>query len=276
MMSLSRKRRVVPAASVQVPAVSPAMAADELAALEMSIRRAEREGAGPDVAALSALRDRLLACMPGPHARRAEADAEALMEAQGFAARPGPAVRAEPGVLETIAEALKRPFLLAITYADADGAAAERRVAPHGVLLGMRRYLVARDEDGDPGLRHFRVDRIRIARLLPSSFSREEGFDIAAHAARAFGSFQDEARFGEVVWRFAPRAAETARAFAFHPGQRLEDQPDGSLLVRFEASGWLEMAWHLYQWGDAVEVLAPEGLRAMVEGHRRSDFEALP
>jgi predicted DNA-binding transcriptional regulator YafY len=42
------------------------------------------------------------------------------------------------------------------------------------------------------------------------------------------------------------------------------------------ASGWLEMAWHLYQWGDAVEVLAPEALRRMVEGHRRSDFEALP
>ncbi len=47
-------------------------------------------------------------------------------------------------------------------------------------------------------------------------------------------------------------------------------------MVRFRASGWLEMAWHLYQWGDAVEVLAPDGLRALVEGHRRSDFEALP
>jgi predicted DNA-binding transcriptional regulator YafY len=214
--------------------------------------------------------------MPGPHTRRAEADAEALMEAQGFAARPGPAVRAEPGVLETIAEALKAPFLLAITYAGADGTAAERRVAPHDVLLGMRRYLVARDEDRDATLRHFRVDRIRAARLLPSSFTREPGFEIAAHAARAFGSFQDEARFGEVAWRFAHRAAGTARAFVFHPGQRLEDQPDGSLVVRFEASGWLAMAWHLYQWGDAVEVLAPEGLRAMVEGYRRGDFEALP
>lgn len=249
---------------------------DELAALDMSIRRAEREGATPDAAALAALRDRLLAVMPGPHARRAEADAEALMEAQGFAARPGPAVRAEPGVLETIAEALKAPFLLAITYAGPDGAAAERRVAPHGVLLGMRRYLVARDEDREPTLRHFRVDRIRAARLLPSSFTREPAFDIAVHATRAFGSYQDEARFGEVVWRFAPRAADTARAFVFHPNQRLEDLPDGALLVRFEASGWLEMVWHLYQWGDAVDVLAPDGLRAMVEGYRRGDFEALP
>jgi predicted DNA-binding transcriptional regulator YafY len=62
----------------------------------------------------------------------------------------------------------------------------------------------------------------------------------------------------------------------FHPGQRLGNEPDGSLVVRFEASGWLEMAWHLYQCGHAVEVLAPEGLRAMVEDHRRGDFEALP
>ena len=153
---------------------------------------------------------------------------------------------------------------------------AERRVAPHGVLLGMRRYLVARDEDRDPGLRHFRVDRIRAARLLGSSFIREPGFDIAAHAARAFGSYQAEARYGEVVWPFAPAAAPTARAFVFHRDQRLEQQPDGALVVRFRASAWLEMAWHLYQWGDAVEVLAPEGLRSMVEGYRRADFEALP
>ena len=56
----------------------------------------------------------------------------------------------------------------------------------------------------------------------------------------------------------------------------LEPQEDGSLIVRFHAAGWLEMAWHLYQWGDKVEVVEPEGLRALVEDHRRSDFDALP
>ena len=61
----------------------------ELAALEMSIRRAEHEGAAPDAAALRSLRDRLLATMPRPHARRAEADAEALLECLGYACRPG-------------------------------------------------------------------------------------------------------------------------------------------------------------------------------------------
>ena len=80
-----------------------------------------------------------------------------------------------------------------------------------------------------------------------SFFRTGPGFDITAHAARAFGSYQDEARYGEVVWRFAPAAAPTARDFVFHPGQSFEDQPDGALVVRFHASGWLEMAWHLYQ-----------------------------
>jgi predicted DNA-binding transcriptional regulator YafY len=53
-------------------------------------------------------------------------------------------------------------------------------------------------------------------------------------------------------------------------------QDDGSLIVRFHAAGWLEMAWFLYQWGDKVEVLAPEGLRDYVHPWRRSDLDGMP
>ncbi len=88
--------------------------------------------------------------------------------------------------------------------------------------------------------------------------------------------YQDPEQYGEVVWRFAAEAAERAAEFRFHPTQTVEPQDDGSLIVRFQASGWLEMAWHLYQWGDKVEVLMPEGLRVLVAGHQRSDFDALP
>lgn len=96
------------------------------------------------------------------------------------------------------------------------------------------------------------------------------------YAAQAFGVYQDPAQYGEVIWRFAPEAAARAAEFRFHPKQIVEPQNDGALIVRFHASGWLEMAWHLYQWGNKVEVLAPEGLRALVAGHQRPDFEALP
>ena len=55
-----------------------------------------------------------------------------------------------------------------------------------------------------------------------------------------------------------------------------EEQLDGSLIVRFAAAGHLEMCWHLYLWGDQVEVLAPEALKALVQHHRRADFPSLP
>lgn len=248
----------------------------ELSALELAIRRAEREGAVNEVRALSGLRDRLLSAMPGPHARRAEADAEALLEAHGFASRPGPQVRTTPELLGMIAEALKGPHVLSVTYDGGRNPTRERRLEPHGLLLGTRRYLVAREVGGDGRMQHYRLDRIARARLEAASFARDPDFDLTAHAALAFGSFHTEHEYGEVVWRFSPEAAPTARGFLFHPTQEMIEEVDGSLTVRFVASGHLEMAWHLYMWGDAVEVLAPDVLREMVELHRRRDFPALP
>ncbi|PWE27490.1 hypothetical protein C4N9_15700 [Pararhodobacter marinus] len=142
--------------------------------------------------------------------------------------------------------------------------------------MGHRRYLVARDPAKDDLIRNYRMDLIQSAEVLDQSFAQAEGFSMAEYAAQSFGIWQDPDQFGEVVWKFSPEAATRAAEFRFHPTQRLEPQPDGSLTVRFEAAGWLEMTWHLYQWGDKVEVLAPEGLRAMVHDHRRSDFSSMP
>lgn len=256
--------------------LSQGLRESELSALEIAIRRAERDGVANEVRALSTLRDRLLAAMPGVLARRVEADAEAMLEAYGFASRPGPKVRGSAQLLGTIAEALKGPHLLTLVYAGGRGPFRERRLEPHGLLLGTRQYLVARDAGGDGKMQHFRLDRIVSTRLEASSFARAPNFDLAVHAARAFGSYHDDREYGEVVWRFSPKAAPVARAFTFHPLQEMTEEPNGSLTVRFHAGGHLEMAWHLYQWGDAVEVLAPEALRALTERYRRGDFCALP
>lgn len=248
----------------------------ELAALGIVIRRAELDGLNLEVRALSCLRDRLLSAMPSTHARRAEADAEALLEAHGYASRPGPKVRVTSDLMGVVGEALKGPHVLTVIYAGGRDPDRERRLEPHGLLLGTRRYLVARECGGDNRMQHYRLDRISTATLEADSFARDPEFDLAAHAARAFGSFHAEQEYGEVIWRFTPAAAKTARDFLFHPSQDMTVEQDGSLTVRFFASGYLEMAWHLYQWGEAVEVIAPETLRAMVEQHRRGDFVALP
>ena len=249
----------------------------ELLALDMSIRRAEREGAELDVKALASLRDRLLGSLPSSHARRAEADAEAMLEAQGFACRPGPRRKLATNVLGAIAEAIKAPFCLHIQYQGAKDPEPKRRnIEPYGVLLGIRQYLVARDIENNRAFRHYRIDRITTIKIIGSSFARDPGFDLDSFAANSFGSFHSEAEFGPVVWRFAPSAAATAREFEFHPTQKMMDEPDGSLRVQFMASGWVEMAWHLLSWGGAVEVLEPPQLIDFLEQVRRGEVDVLP
>ena len=248
----------------------------ELVALEMGIRRAERDGATSEVDSLRQVRDRLLAALPKPHARRTESDAEAILESLGFACRPGPKVATNERLLSTISAALRGPFLMSVVYGSGEAGSQPRMIEPYGLLLGIRKYLVGKVQGESDRLRHFRLDRIHSIQIEAQSFNRDPEFSLEDHASRAFASFQSDEEYGEVIWRFSTAAAPTAREFLFHPQQETTEDADGRIIVRFKASGHLEMAWHLYMWGDAVEVLEPNALREMVEKHRRGDFPALP
>lgn len=245
-----------------------------LEALEIAARHAETEGRLRHAKALTDLRDGLLHRLPRDKASRLETDADTVLSAMAQVTRPGPKVRLNPDLLDSIIEALRGPFRLRVRYGSPD--APHRVLEPHGVLLGHRIYLAARDPAKAAEIRNFRMDLIFEAETLEEWFALEGGFNLPDYAARSFGVWQDPDQFGEVVWRFAPEAADRAAGFQFHPRQILESQDDGSLIVRFQAAGWLEMVWHLYQWGDKVEVLAPDPLRRMVEGHQRPDFASMP
>lgn len=254
------------------------LSAEELAAVDIGIETMKRSGLAVEADDLLGLRDKIMALVPRSMVARIETDLDALLEAHGLAARPGPRQRIDRTVVAAIAEAIKACRMLDVEYRSRDEAApSPRRLAPFGLLTGLRRYLVARPDDDPSGpVRLYVVENIRSARVCRDAFARDPAFDLQAFAHRSFGVFQNDEEFGEVVWRFLPEAAAHARGFEFHPHQQVEDLPDGSLIVRFSASGHLEMCWHLYAWGDQVEVLAPQRLRDMVHGWRRSDFPSLP
>jgi predicted DNA-binding transcriptional regulator YafY len=244
----------------------------ELEALEIAAQEAQAGGRQAHAAALEARRERLLAEMPRLQALRSEADVDAVLTAMGRVTRPGPRVSVSAPALDAVREALRGPYRLRVTYR---GEAEPRMLDPFGLLLGHRCYLVARQAGRDDMIRNFRMDLISEAVATEESFPALPDFDLNTHAARAFGVWQDPAQYGEVLWRFRPDSAERAAGFVFHPNQSLEPQEDGSLIVRFHAAGWTEMAWHLYQWGDRVEVLAPQGLAEMVKDYR-PHFDAMP
>lgn len=252
--------------------------ADELVALSAAMTQLERAGMAPEARELAALERKVRALLPAESGMRLAVDEEALLEAMGYAARPGPGPTSDSEVDKAISHALKGPFRLRIVYQSrTDAEPSEREIEPLGILLGARRYLVAIDTAKRDGRnRHYRVEDILSAVVTDNGFEYPEGFSIRDYAQRAFGSFHADAEFGEVVWKFAPKAADRARRFQFHPSQTSELLDDGSLIVRFHASGHVEMAWHLYAWGDTVEVLAPERLRDLVHPFRRDDLPALP
>jgi len=251
---------------------------EELAALDLARETLTKAGQGAEATRLQDLRDKVFALIPRQRAARIETDHDALLEAQGLAARPGPRPRSDRETADVIAEAIKSCRILRIEYRSrSDPAPRERKVMPYGILAGMRRYVVARTlEDLSGPFRTYRMEDIRKAELTDKAFARDPKFSIRDFAKRAFGTYQSEREYGEVVWRFHPSAAAHARDYEFHPDQTTEDQDDGGLIVRFKAAGHLEMCWHLYAWGDKVEVVRPEQLRRMIEKYRRSDFPALP
>ena len=252
--------------------------AEELAALEMGIKHLARDGLGPESRELEKLRDKIKDLIPRARLR-VEADHDAILEAQGFVARPGPRPKMDHGIYALLIDAIKSCRYVTFTYKSVvDQAGKQRYVAPYGFLSGIRRYLVAYDpkDKRGPVLKTYRADGIENVKISDEYFVRPNDFDLQTFANQAFGVFQRDGAQEDIVWRFVPDAAPHAAGFLFHPAQSEEITEDGSLIIRFRAAGLLEMAWHLYTWGDKVEVLAPQSLKELVAKYKRADFPAMP
>ena len=182
--------------------------------------------------------------------RMAEPDIEALMQAEGSAAQPGPRLKLDRDTLLALRGAILGMNKLRLKYRPAEAKrATPRSLCPYAILYGRRAYLVAHT-DTTTEMRLWRVDRISEIEVLADTFTRQE-FDLAAYAAQSFGVFQEPPQ--DVVLRFVPEAADEASDWIFHPNQTMERQSDGSLIVRFRCGGMQELDWHLYTWGNAVE-----------------------
>jgi predicted DNA-binding transcriptional regulator YafY len=253
------------------------LSAEELAALDLAAETMKRSGMDVEAEDLLGLREKVLALVPRPHAARIETDLEALLEAQGLAARPGPRQRIQRSIVAAISEAIKACRMLEVEYRARDETEPRpRRLAPYGLLTGLRRYLVARPEYEPAGpVRLYVVENISAARVGKESFERDPAFDLQARRSRLRRlQNEEEPRRGGL-------ALSAGRGGAC-PQLPVPPVPAGRgwarrlAIVRFSASGHLEMCWHLYAWGDQVEVLAPQRLRDMVHAWRRSDFPSLP
>ncbi|MED5537586.1 MAG: WYL domain-containing protein [Pseudomonadota bacterium] len=242
--------------------------------LELTKAAAALRAAGEPAraAALEALERKLKAAMRSTTLNRMAPDLEALVRAETIAVQAGPRPSADEAMLTAIRGAILAQQPLGFTYSRPGAEPRRRSVAPCGVMFGRANYLVAADRETGR-IQTFRLDRMSHVAAQDGVAIPPPDFDLGVFASQSFGIYQDEIE--DVVLRIAPQGAAEARGWRWHPTQTFEDQPDGSVVVRFRASGMRELAWHLFTWGELAVILAPERLKAVMAGELAAAERAL-
>lgn len=237
--------------------------AEELAALAAAGDLFENQGAQARAQALRSLERKVLSATRAAARRKLAPDLEALLQAETVAVTAGPRPFEDETVLQAVREGLKAMSTLRFRYEGGSNPGRVREVTPYGILFGRSNYLVAA-ESAETGPRNWRLDRIFDVEVTGRPGERPEGFSLQAYADESFGIYQDDTH--DVVLKVLPTGAEDALRWRFHARQTVEPRPDGSVMVRFRSSGMRELAWHLFTWGDKVEIVEPPALHEMMLG----------
>jgi len=121
-----------------------------------------------------------------------------------------------------------------------------------------------------PGaLRTFKIERIQRIELTDKTYAIPPDFDPGRVLANAWGIWYTDSEPVEVVLRFHPRVAGRVKETRWHRSEKLEEQPDGSLVWRAQVAEPQEMVPWIRGWGADVEVVAPEALRDQMRGECR-------
>jgi predicted DNA-binding transcriptional regulator YafY len=244
---------------------------DELVALRTAADSLEALGAEARASALKTLEQKILSATKAAARRRLAPDVEALLQAETIAVLAGPRPFEDEAVLSAVREAIKALKLLRFRYDGGSTPGRVREVTPYGLLFGRSNYLVAAETDG--AARNWRLDRIAEIEVLDRPGARPDDFSLQVYADESFGIYHDEIE--DVRLRIRPHGAEDALKWRFHANQSVRRLDDGSVEVAFRASGMLELAWHLFTWGDKVEILAPPSLRVTMAEQLELAREAL-
>ena len=232
---------------------------DELSDLSIAIEHLREHGAAARAESLASLEAKIRAAMRHGRRRASETDVEALVRAELIAVQAGPRPAEDPAVLKKLRDALIGMKMLRFAYYGGSSPGRTRDVVPYGIIFGRMNYLVGADP-GTTKPKHFRLDRIEKLECLDIPAAPPDEFDLVTFANTSFGYFEGPPE--GVVLHVLPSGMDEFKNYRFHVTQIVEPHPSsGGVLVRFRASGMLELAWHLFSWGNKVEIVEPVSLR---------------
>jgi predicted DNA-binding transcriptional regulator YafY len=237
-------------------------AKEELLELSKVIEELQRSGASERAKTLDGLDKKIRSAMRSSILRKVAPDLEALLHAELIAVQAGPRPVEDPGVFLAIRNAVLSMKTLRFVYHGGKTPGAVRQVVPYGIIFGRMNYLIGPDL-GTTMPKNWRLDRIKDIEVLDTSANPPADFSLIKFANDSFGFFQGEKE--DVVLHVLPHGVDDDfRNWRFHPNQTVEFLANGGAIVRFRASGMLELVWHLFSWGHKIEIVSPVSLRELM------------
>lgn len=173
--------------------------------------------------------------------------------------------------LETLTRAWSMGRKVSLKHQMADQRVFEYTFAPYFIepyAIGRTTHAIGWREPPN-ALRTFKVERIKAITILEEAYTIPDDFDPRDLLADAWGIWYTEDEPVEVAVRFYPRVAHRVRETQWHRSERVDEQPDGSLIWRAEVAEPQEMLPWIRGWGADAEVLAPEALRQKMAADAR-------
>ena len=177
---------------------------------------------------------------------------EILLKTEGSAVTQKPSYKFDIALLDMIRNAIKNNLRIRCKYDNKD-----KTLSPYGIIYGDNVYLIGVEGDWtEPYV--YRMHKITNLELTDEKFDKGD-FDIKEFANRSFGIYQNEIFKVELL--FSEAVAEDVLHYNFHPTQKVKQNEDGTVSVKFKASGDYEILWHLFRWGDNVKIISPKSLK---------------
>lgn len=145
----------------------------------------------------------------------------------------------------------------------------QTKLRPYQLLFSRHSWYVIGRSSLHKEVRTFNLSRILSLEMLDEKFALSRGFRLERYLKNAWQLIPGDGADECVAIRFKPLVARNVGEVIWHKTQRLEFQPDGSLVFRAQVSGLHEIMWWILGYGDQAEVLEPRELREMVARRAR-------
>jgi len=191
--------------------------------------------------------------------------------AHHYSIRPGAGAKTPPEILLALQHAIQNRHPIDMLYYTASRGEENQRVIHPYHLLNIRgEWNVVAYDLLRRKIRQFALPRIRTWRVLTEErFEFDTSFSPEKYLQESFQAEHGN-QIVEVVLLFDSYQARYMKERTLHASQETEEQPDGSLLMRFKTSALAEVQRQIMSYGKHVKILEPANLVTTIKDELRA------